>query len=208
VTLLYIVFGWVLGLFSPIIVEHFRSRQQKKEFETSVRIELKELQFRLAFNSLLLEMNYGRLTVEIIQWVTPILDDYEGDESYDVVNRLLAIMRDGTQDVIDHILSQMRAAEGVGVSLKIYQPSYLVSNLAAIAKMSPDMQQRFHEFFNHLSVLNQEIQKVEERQNMTFDAAMTEENHERLVDDIKSKYVFIAGESRRVATKIEAIISR
>ena len=58
---LYILLGWVLGLFSPLIVEYFRSHVRKREFVRALKVELEELQHRLAVSSLSLLQSYGEL---------------------------------------------------------------------------------------------------------------------------------------------------
>ena len=205
--LLYIGFGWLLGLLSPLIVDHFKSKKQTKEFLETTHVELRDLRYRLAISSFLLELSHGHLTVEFVKWIKPIIDNYEGDEPKEHIKKWIAKSIKDDQETLDKWMEVTRAKEGVGAGLKKFQPSYLLSNLDEISKLSPTLQRRFHEFFNHLHYLNEEIQEVRARAIMTFDASMTEQNYKILTTEIKTKYVLIAKACRRVADKIEAIVA-
>src|SRR5262245_774118 len=78
----YILFGWVLGLISPSIVDLIKSYFRRREIKDALRIELEDLQFRLAISSFLLLQRYGELTKDFLIWIQPILEKYSGDEPH------------------------------------------------------------------------------------------------------------------------------
>src|SRR5208337_611557 len=85
----YILFGWLLGLFSPLIVEFFKSRLHTREFVAALKVELENLQFRLAISSLNLLQSHVGLDRDFAIWVSKIVDRYSGDEPTDGIRKFL-----------------------------------------------------------------------------------------------------------------------
>jgi hypothetical protein len=112
----------------------------------------------------------------------------------------------GSEDQLVAISQHMRAEEGMALSLKHFSANLIESNLAAIHSFPAEFQLRIHEFRNHLSVLNQEIDRAIESHRMTFDSSMSSENHKRLIGDLNAKYNVIQGMCMRVSDRLQAII--
>ena len=174
----------------------------------SAVIELRDLQFVLANTATLLEMKYGLLTVEHIQWMSDITDKYEGNESNENIKPLLDKFKELPQEKLKEAASLLAQTTETGSSLKLFEPSYVLSRLSEIPKLSSDLQLLFHELFRKLKVANQEIPKLDAIVKMSFDSSISDENHERLRSDLRSRYVFVAGVCKQSADKIEAIIEQ
>jgi len=116
--ILYIVFGWVLGLFSPLIVEFFKSRKHTKEVVAALKIEFEDLQFRLAFASLTLLQSHGDLDRDFAFWVLKIVDRYEGDEPSDGIDKFLREFLNADDALARQFVEHGRAKSGVGSSTR------------------------------------------------------------------------------------------
>src|SRR6266705_4586886 len=78
--ILYILLGWTLGLFSPVIAEFLKSLFGKREFVSALKVELEDLQYRLMITSLTLLQSHGTLDKDFANWALKIIDRYSGFE--------------------------------------------------------------------------------------------------------------------------------
>src|SRR6516165_7397452 len=76
--LLYAFFGWLAGLASPMIVEEFKRKRESRELKKALKIELMELRYRLAAAAYSIQMRFGTLNRELLNWIRPIVRDYTG----------------------------------------------------------------------------------------------------------------------------------
>jgi hypothetical protein len=57
-----------------LIVDTFKSSRHKREIAAALRVELEDLQYRLAAASYLLISHYGKLDKTFLTWLRPILE--------------------------------------------------------------------------------------------------------------------------------------
>jgi uncharacterized protein YfkK (UPF0435 family) len=204
---LYILFGWALGLFSPIIVDFFKSYYRKREFVTALRVELEDLQFRLAISSLSLLMSHGSLDKDFAHWALQIVDRYSGYEPSEGVQKFLHQFLDADDRTTSHLSGFARAKEGVGSTLKTFQAKFLESNLTEVSKLPVKTQRRIHEIRNQLSMLNQDVSRSETYLAMTFGSSLSEANYSRVNDDLNGIYKMVQGRCKSLADRVGSILS-
>jgi len=205
--ILYILFGWFLGLLSPTIVDKIKSKYSKKQFFRALCAESHDLQYRVALASFLLGRWYGNLDKEYLLWIKPIIENYKGNEPNKSVAKLIDSLLNAEEKEFQELINHMRAEEGVGLSLKTFSTSFLELNIGSISKLPIDLQAKIHEFRNQLNTLNQEIIKANDYLTMTFDSSVTVENHKRIKASLISKYVDIQRMCKIVVEKLEAVLS-
>ena len=204
--LLLILFGWVLGLLSPLIVDLYSEWKQRKNFLASARTELRDVQFVLATTAFLLILKHGQLTTELVEKTAAVFDGYDGNEPIEDMREHLNKVRGMSQQQLGQ-LAAMAHRRDVASGVKIVEPRYIMSNLGELAKLKPDLQLRFYELFRTLDVIEQEVPKIDALVPMTFDSSISEQNHEVIKSEIHSKYVFLARQCERAVDKIEGIIT-
>jgi hypothetical protein len=202
----YIAFGWLLGLVSPVIVESIKSKFRSREVIKAIRVELEDVQFRLAVTSFLLIQNYGNLNREFLLWIQRIVDKYRGNEPSDNLKNLIARFVATDDSLLSHLAAQFKAKEGVGSNLKTYRVSFLEMHLADVANLSVPAQRRIHEFRNQLDILNQEIQRAIEYMRMTFNSSLSEENHQIVKVDLEKGYLNIQSRCKAICDRIDAVL--
>jgi len=210
---LYIVLGWTLALLSPFVINRIRARSLRRTFCKAVSSELRNLKYRLAITRFILLRRQGKLDVQYLRWLRPILDSHPGSDPDDIQSN------QAIKDLVDHHLEMDPAEcearlnndttlENVSHSLKTYVTSYLDSNIDEISNLSSDLQEDFHELRSRLSILNQEISRVMELHTKTFDSSISDDNQEILVSDIKRRHGDIQDMMRRVVDMIDVIEKR
>jgi hypothetical protein len=203
----YILFGWLLGLLSPVIIDKIKSEYTKKQFFKAICAELHDLQFRVVTVSLTLGQQYGTIDREFLQWIKPIIENYEGNEPNASILELVNSMLTVKESEFNAIVQCSRAAPYVGLGLKSFSASFIETNLTQVSNLPIELQVKLHEFRNHLSTLNQEINMANDIHKLTFDSSISGVNHEIISKELISKYAFIQGMCKRVADKLGAVVS-
>ena len=203
---LYILLGWLLGLLSPKVIDTIKSDYRKKEFFKALCIELHDLQYRIALVGFQLAQKYGELDKEYLMWIKPIIENYNGNEPSESVGKLIDSLINADEAKFAAGIAHMRSEKGVGLSLKTYSASFFEFNLGELSKLPVCLQLKIHEFMNQLNYLNQDIIKTNEINKMTFDSSITEENHDRLIGDLNSRYAFMQGICKSIVDKLDAIL--
>ena len=75
-TIALILVGWLLGLLGQPIIDAIRKGYQKKEIQTAIISELKEIQYRLVCNVYLINRRFGTIDNQLLNWSFKILKDY------------------------------------------------------------------------------------------------------------------------------------
>jgi hypothetical protein len=198
-----LLLGWVLGLIGPLIVDTFKSSRHKREIAAALRVELEDLQYRLAAASYLLISHYGNLDKTFLTWFQPIVERQDPNGATLTLIKQWMVLDDST---LSQVTAQLRSKKGIGSSLKVYQARFLESQLIEIAKMPVSVQRKIHEFRNQLDLLNQEIPKADSYMSMTFDSSLNERNRQIVNEQMNVKYLIVQAGSKVTADKIAAIL--
>jgi len=203
----YILFGWLLGLLSPVIVDKINSEYSKKQFFKAACTELHDLQYRVAIVCFMLGQRYGKIDKEFLLWIQPIINDYKGNETNKTIKKLINSMLKIDDNEFNAMIEHMRAEPNMGLGLKTFSADLLESNITQISKLPLELQIKIHEFRNHLNTLNQEILVAKDVHKMTFDSSLTDANHEIISEELIGKYGFLQGMCKRVVDKIGVVLS-
>jgi hypothetical protein len=204
---LYILLGWVLGLFSPLIVEYFRSHVRKREFVRALKVELEELQHRLAVSSLSLLQSYGELDKAFASWALQLFDRRSGYDATEHIRKFLRQFLDADDALKSQLNEVGRAREGMGSTLRGFETKFLESKLAEVAKLPISAQRKIHELRNQVSILNRDVAKSDSYLMMTFNSSLSERNHDKVTSELKALYINVQRRCKTTAEKIESILS-
>ncbi|MFX0090795.1 MAG: hypothetical protein ACFFBD_03445 [Candidatus Hodarchaeota archaeon] len=206
--ILYILFGWLLGLLSPLIVDLVKKHYKKNEIRAGIIAELDEIRARLIGAAFLLTPRYGTYDRDFINWMLPIIRDYSGTYfSQEVIERFEAISRYDDNQFQAWALTQRREAETRGMNLKTYSSPYIDSTIHSLSSFNAEFQKRLMEIKSQIKILNEEVETSTYYFRMTFDGSLTDENQRIIRENLSSNYTNICGTYRRLADKIGDFIS-
>jgi hypothetical protein len=187
------------------LIDSIKSHYDRRAWAAAFTSEASDLQYRVSITGFLLKQRFGTVTKDYLLWIRPKLTAYKGNEVVESIRQFTAMLLEAPDEQLIAITERMRAEPGIGMSLKNFNASLIESNLSLLSSFPVDYQQRIHEFRSHLSVLNQEIDRAKESLRMTF-SSMSDENHDRLVEDLNSKYVVIERMCQIVSDRLQAIL--
>jgi hypothetical protein len=68
-------------------------------------------------------------------------------------------------------------------------------------------QRKIFEFRNQLDILNEEIEAAMQYHQMTFDASLSELNHQRVTEELYTRYGHVQTRAKITVDKVEAILA-
>lgn len=205
--ILYIFFGWLLGLLSPAIIEKIKSSYSKKQFFDAICTELSDLQVRMAMVSYSLASKYGQLDRQSLLKTKNVLSKYKGNESCKDSLKLIEKLLTYDEAQFQAMQACMKNEADISSSVKQVRISFIEHNTAAISNLPIDIQSKIHELRNQLSYFNEEAKNAKEDERMTFNSTLSDENYAVLKDNLHERYVFISEIGFRVVQKIENILA-
>lgn len=198
---IYIAFGWLLGLLAPAIVEKIRQRYRTKSLKAAMAAELHELQYLMALVSYKLNDYSGLLTDEFLGWLDVILQNYKGDEPAESMRQLLPRLRE-VSAADRYATSYPRGDEGRGVGLIEYNLPLLSAHVNELLIMPLDFQTWALRITKKLDMLNQRSVHLQKKLDETFNPALSAQNHDNLVADLKAGYKDVATQAKKIADLI------
>jgi transcriptional regulator with XRE-family HTH domain len=198
----FLLLGWLLGIFSPLIVDYVKRRYQKNDVRRGIVTELKEIRSRLGMSVAMLATRLGKYDRNLLIWTERMLQEYEGTEPKEEVLKAIQGLLKLTDEQLAAIAKQVKFQPGGALSLKTYTVSFLDANMSLLSLFPVEFQNRILEVRAQIGLLNQEISESSLFYWKTFDSSITAENHKIITDSLLRKYEIIEGASRRLADKI------
>ena len=176
--ILFLGLGWILGLSSPLIVDALKRRREAGDVHATLRIELKELQYRMAVVSYMIHIRLGTMDKTVLNWLRPIIESYDGLNTnpslLNAIDRLLAVSDDQFQLAVERSKSSSDSA----LSLKKYPTSSFDARSAML--LNTKLQNRLSEIRVYLSLFNDEVDQARYYSQQTFNSSISESNLERV----------------------------
>jgi hypothetical protein len=213
--ILYLLIGWVLGLFSPIFVDWIRRPQTRKDLKKAFFAELNELRLRLVYASHLFTIRSGVYDREFITWVQSHIKECTETE-LSVIHPKLKEMSDRFEKVLeaeDEEIAQLGKAiksqsEGTGLAPKKYALPLITANIASLTLFKSEFQVMIFEIISRTDTLNQEIENAQFYFENTFNTNLEEENQKIVRDNLDQCYRNIARQTQLLADNIKRVMSQ
>lgn len=201
-----IVFGWLLGLLGPAIVDAIKKRYQRKDIKAAIDSELSETQYRLAASVYVIRGRYGAVDKALIDWILSIFRRYSG--AYATGQLLSALERQSelTEEQLTALGEYQKSDGTKALSLRVYTTPFIDAHIASLALFSPEFQVASLEMKTQLGLLNDQ-KDAKAYRAMTFQPDISEQNYASVRKDIENVYKHIAERSHVIAKAIDRIRS-
>lgn len=203
---LFIILGWLLGIISPRLIDSIKSHYEKYDFLSAIKVEAKDLQYRLSLGSYTIAQREGILDREKLIWFKEKLLAYEGSEPKEPILLLVNTVLNSESESELQALNAFNNEHQRAISLKSYSASFLSSNIERLHILPVGFQVSAHEFLNVLSILNQEIIIAGKYHEMSFDSSLDEINYNLVIGNLHQSYSNISGLCQRASNKLQIVI--
>jgi len=202
--ILYLVFGWLLGICSYLIVDRIRRHYSKDEFKRGLTVELKEVRLRLAGAAYLIGSRIGVYDRDLLSWVEHISAQYDERKTLESIQKLL-------KHTVEEIntLAKQQAQKGVRVALglKKYSLAFLEANMGSLSLLDSKLQLLIIQVRTRLNLLNEETELNRFYFEKTFDSTLGENNYNIITQNLNQGYRNILNQSRMAADQITHLLS-
>jgi hypothetical protein len=202
----YVLLGWLLGLFSPRIIELIQRPYRRAELRRSLFIELEELRRKLAALAYVLAHRSATIDRPLLEWIQPILranrGSHEDQAAAERIGSLLRLPDDQLQAV-----SQAVQEIEVGLSMKKYTLPFLTSQIVSLSLFSPEFQRLALDIRALLAILNEEIDVAWFNYTKTFET-ISSQNHAIVRNNLVGSYRAMITICREIVDKINLLLTR
>lgn len=207
--LLYIFFGWLLGLLSPQLNERINRHYKKQDFTIGLLSEFKELKARLIANVYLLIKKIGTCKKEQLEWLVNNIDEYEGSyPPQGIKQNLTKLIEQANTDQIETIgLIDEYASESRGLDLKKFFLPFLEAKIDSLSLLDEKFRIQVFEIRSKIIIINEEIDNARFFFRKTFDSSLDELNQKIIKINLESSYSHIVDQAMSTVEKISNLLS-
>jgi len=208
VKVLFLLLGWLLGLLSPLITDAIKHRRERRETEAAIRVELKEVQFRLVGTIWLLATRTERFNRSLIDWMRPIVERYKGLNPTDGVVQTFKSTEGLTDEQLAGLARKLDPGPQFRLSLKKYSTPMIDSKISMLNGFGSEYQNLVLELKAVLNLLNEEVDQFRFYFNQTFISSLSEKNRVAIAANIETSYATVFNGAQRAVDLIERILAK
>lgn len=201
---LSIGFGWLLGLFAPLISDWFRQRIRARKLRAALAGELHELQYKMALVSMKVHQRFGNITDDWLTWFETVVRNYSGLEATSESVELATLLRKvSEQERKVYLLRDRKPNRGLG--LMQYDLPFLNAHVGEISIFPIPFQSALLRIKNNLDLFNQLVTSLQRSFDQTFDSSLSPENRQSLVSNLEQGYEALARRAEVIAKVISNV---
>lgn len=203
---LYIVFGWGLGLLSTLFVNLVRNHGRKTRFRQGLCVELREAVPFLVGMYYLLKSRLGQVDRDALTWTHSMYLRFDPGVGK-VLESIEKLMKRPDEELEKALTlrSEESKRESVGVS-KLALP-FLQQNLSCVSLLTPEAQRIVAHVQRNIRTLNDQIEDYDYWSKKTFDSSLSQGNYSIVESNVAHVSQAIANLSYKTAQLISRMIS-
>lgn len=206
--IIFLLIGWLLGIFSPLIYDEVKKRQHRKEIRIGILTEFKELRYKLMGSVYLVETRFGNYDRKLLEWLKPIVQDYKGTHKKDNFFKSIESHLNLTDEQLSAISQQSKAESKRGLSFKKYELPFLDSKINYLTVFDESFQNRVLEIKTQLKLFHEEIDQARFYFEKTFDSTMSPENQDIIRTNLEGCYKNLGRQARNLADRIGELTTK
>jgi hypothetical protein len=217
VPVLYVTLGFVLGLLGTIFTEYIQKRRRKTEFRAGALADLK--QALAVLHAYAFSLN-SKLDKDRLRFLFQLVAEF------DLLNKAEQFVQDSpfmdllekvesqSDEVLDALASHhnqkvaQKVFSDIFSSIKTVRCPFIESNMSAIALLQLLERGSLLNMLRTISVINEQISRLDFIFEKTYDATLSDENRERLKINYERGRQFIADWSYKATQEIAKFLRK
>ena len=193
-----LLLGWVLGVFSPLVVEGIQKHRRVANFRVTISSELDELKFKMALVAMQLYIHIGVFDRQFLVWLENLVAAHKGPESSP---EFLASLRQwaALPDAEIIVAWKNLRASGNGRQLVKYSLPFFEAQVNLLSECPVEFQQQAFQIKAQLDQFNAGVDQLTEMMRMTFDVTIVGENRKAVENNLEEAYERLARRAERIA---------
>lgn len=194
-----IFFGWILGVFSSIILENQKRKQAKEDYKESLFTELDLVYPRIVGTYYTIIKEIGQLNKENLEWMHNIISKKNSKSLDTIDDTIIKILKydDKKIKLLNKKLQDTRT-----LSLKKFNLSFLQENISSFSLLDKEFRFDAINIRTNINYLNDSIDKVNFFYETSFIPGLSTNNYEIAHMNIKNYYINIKDLCKRTSEMI------
>lgn len=202
--LVLIVFGWLLGLLSPVIVDTIKTRRENKLGRVAIRSELRDVAHKIALAAHAIHMRNGTVNRAHLEWLKGHLERYPVLSSLESLMEYLRCQLAFTDEQLIEHVRQTAEEPGKSLVLQKYPVPILDTRVSALWTFDTTVQRRLLDLRARLELLDDLVDRSRKYSDMTF-TRLEGGNHDRVIENMEQTYVEYAKSAKRIVDLVEQL---
>jgi hypothetical protein len=203
---LYILFGWLLGLLSQPISLWIGSLYKRKQIKRAVMSELRGTAINLAMLCYRIQDHLGILEKPTVEWLRNLYLKYRDACPENILFALKKLSEMPDQE-FNHFAELIKAPEGINLNIPSVSLPYLESVIDQLSVFNAGTQKKLMEIRNQVTMLDEEIANSRFLYKLTFDPNCMKVNSEIISNNLRNSQNEIQKRCRLIVEKIEDIMA-
>jgi len=202
---LYISFGSLLAVLTPIISSRFSIHFQREEIKKAINSELDNLRLRMARLSFRMTSKYGNFNREFLVWFKEQVQDTNGlldlsSESKTSIEELIS-----SNEYRQNYIATTKSEKFNSVLSAKYSLPFIESKLDFTQHLEISYTRKILNILGHLKYFNEIVDESRWFFRQTFDTNMTKDNWDMIQANLDRSYSIIGERAREIATEISSL---
>jgi hypothetical protein len=194
-----ILFGWVIGVFSSIILENQKRKQAKEDYKESLFTELDLVYPRIVSTYYAIIKEMGQLNKENLEWMHNIISKKNSKSLDTIDDTIIKILKYNDKEIK---LLNKKLQDTRTLSLKKFNLSFLQENISSFSLLDKEFRFDAINIRTNINYLNDSIDKVDFFYKTTFVPDISENNYNVAYMNIKNYYINIKDLCKRTSEMI------
>jgi len=194
-----IFFGWVLGVFSSIILENQKRKQAKEDYKESLFTELDLVYPRILSTYYAIIDEMGQLNKENLEWMLNLISKKNSKSLDTIKDSIITMLKHNDEEIK---LLNKKPHDTHTLFLKKFNLSFLQENISSFSLLDKEFRYNAINIRTNINYLNDSIDKVNFFYKTTFIPDLSKNNHEIACMNIKNYYINIKDLCKRTSEMI------
>jgi len=203
--ILYIIFGWLLGLLSQPIVSKIEKHSKQKEIRNAIFSELQNIEIRLVVLCYKIQTHLGKNDMETLIWIKGIYKKYKGNFPHRLLDTFEKLSQ-APDDQFDEIIRTSKAEDDISISPKKYSLPYTESILEYLSVFDSNFQKNIFDIRTQINFLNDDIENSSFYFRLTFKPSCMNLNKEIIRSNLNNCYNDIQERCKKIAERIDNVL--
>ena len=203
--ILSLMLGWLLGMFSILIVDEVKRYLKKKDFKKGLSIEVHDIGYRLSGVVFLLYLRFGTYDRDLLNWLFKIYSQYNDQK---MLQRIETLLKSSDEEIDAYAKGLAQQKDIVALNLKKYSLPFLESNMDSISLLDTKLQRLIVQIRARLNSINEEIDLSRFYYEKTFDSTLPDYSSEVIKNNLNQSYINISRQCRIMIDQITYLTER
>lgn len=181
--ILILLFGWLLGLLAPAIVNRIQQEREDDRCRAAIRRELTTLGYRLIVVVHSLDLRQGVISEDQLLWTNDFMHRFSKNRSDLEIIGSVPMLLEQKEPARGQLMAKFRKTSS-SPGLQKYSVASLDARVASIYTFNTDEQVKLLEIKTQLTFLDDQVDRSRKLNDMTF--TVTGANHDLVMSDIEN----------------------